>query len=153
MSSPSAFRCQHKGRSSWDTHPSCVTCRIREGILCARDNPCHFCQSWDKSAWHNQDLRVDKVRRDWVATEKELSATPLFLSQGATSQVSRTPWIRSLVAPSSARSEPVAAHPLDISREALDRALSLSQDTSILAITTRRSYGGRHPILEYFSIV
>ena len=127
MSSPSTFRCQHKGRSLWDAHPSCVTCRIREGILCVRDNPCHFCQSWDESAWHNQDLRVDKVRRDWVATEKKLSTTPLSLSQGVTSHVSRTPGIRSLAAPSSAWSEPVAALPMDISHEALDHALSLSQ--------------------------
>ena len=27
------YHCQHKGRSVWDTHPSCVTCHIREKKL------------------------------------------------------------------------------------------------------------------------
>ena len=59
--------------------------------------------------------------RDWAATEEKYLATPsLSLSQGATSEVGRTPGIRSSVAPSSAWSGPVAALPLDISREALD---------------------------------
>ena len=60
MSSPSTFRCQHKGRSSWDTHPSCMTCRIREEILCSRDNPCFFCQDLSDNAWHNKALRVKR---------------------------------------------------------------------------------------------
>ena len=78
-------------------------------------------------AWHNQDLRVNKVRRDWVASEKKLSATPLSLSQGATSTSSGTTGIRPRVAPSSTQSEPVVAHLMGILREALNQALSLSQ--------------------------
>ena len=127
MSSPSTFRCQHTSRSSWDTHPSCVTCRISEGILCFRDNPCLHFQDWSDMAWHNQDLRVNKVRRDWVASEKKLSATPLSLSQGATSISSGTTGICPRAAPSSTQSEPVVAHLMGIPHEALDRALSLSQ--------------------------
>ena len=58
------FRCKHKGRSTWDTHPSCVTCRIRNNLLCSRQNPCLFCGTWDEDCWALQDIRVDKVRRD-----------------------------------------------------------------------------------------
>ena len=129
MSSPSSFRCQHTGRSSWDTHPSCVTCRIREGLLCSRDNPCVHCQDWTDISWHNQDLRVQKVHRDWVA-ERKLSSTP-SLSKGATSTSNGSSVIRHRASPSSIRSDPaVVENPLGIPREALDRALFLSQPRS-----------------------
>ena len=50
------FVCQHKGRALWDTHPSCVTCRIRQDILCSRDYPCAFCSSWSEREWVFQEL-------------------------------------------------------------------------------------------------
>ena len=72
------FVCQHKGRALWDTHSSCVTCRIRQDILCSRDNPCKFCSSWSEREWVFQDQRVDKIRRDWVFSLKQ--QTPKALS-------------------------------------------------------------------------
>ena len=71
------FQCQHKGRALWDTHPSCVTCRIRQDILCSRDNPCTYCAAWSEGEWVFQDQHVDKIRRDWVFSLKQETPKPL----------------------------------------------------------------------------
>ena len=70
------FRCKHKGRSTWDTHPSCVTCRIRNNLLCSRQNPCLFCSTWNEDCWTLQGIRVDKVRRDWETGLRQIQQTP-----------------------------------------------------------------------------
>ena len=95
--------------------------------MCSRDNPCVHCQDWTDITWHNQDLRVNKVRRNRVGSERKLFATP-SLSKGATSTTDRSSVIRPRASPSSIRSEPaVAENPMGIPRDALDRALLLSQ--------------------------
>ena len=57
------FRCQHKGRSSWDTHTSCVTCRIRNNLLCSHQNSCHYCINWEDRDWASQDIRSGEIGR------------------------------------------------------------------------------------------
>ena len=71
MSSLASFRCQHKGCSFWDTHRSFVTCRIRKCLFCSRDNPCHFYDGWDQVAGDNQNIRVNKMRRNWESSERK----------------------------------------------------------------------------------
>ena len=125
MSSFATFRYQHKGPSSWDTHPFCVTCRIREGLLCSRENPWHFCENWDENACHSQDIRVNKVRRDWESSERKMLSTPLSSLRfpGSTSAPHTFTMIHPRKSHGSARTKPMVANPLDISLE----AVSLSQ--------------------------
>ena len=56
-----SFRCQHKGRCSWDTHPSWVTCRIREKILCSCQEPCPFGVTLGESDWISPDMPATKI--------------------------------------------------------------------------------------------
>ena len=90
------------------THPSSVTGRIREGLLCSRDNPCHFCESWDQNAWNNKYIRINKVLSDLESSERKMYSIPI-------------PFYHTMLRPkaslSSAQSKPVAANPLDISQE------------------------------------
>ena len=146
------FRCQHKVRSAWDTHPSCVMCRIHNSILSLGQNPCHFCASWDDKDWASQDIHVDKIRRDWETGLKQIQQTPalthshtqLTTSARAISTssllLSGSSAVGPLVATNiSTQSEPVADLPLSISRQSLDKALSMTQ-------SWQRSRPSRRPV-------
>ena len=125
-----SFWCQHKGRSSWDTHPSYVTCCIRENLLCSRQQPCLFCVSWDERDWVSQDLRVEKIKGDWEFSLKQ-QATPnpaLTTPRGTASASSFL--VSSLSITSVLECCLVGAlgrAPLSITRQSLDRALSFTQ--------------------------
>ena len=85
----------------------------------------------------SQDLRIEKIRRDWETGSKQLPqppALPLPLAtlKGAASTSTVLPSGRSAVlplwaSPTSTQSEPVAKLPLSISRQSLDRALSITR--------------------------
>ena len=84
--SASTFHCQHKGRSSWDTDLSFMTCRISGSLLCSHQNPCNFCKDRDDRAWSSQDTRVSKVERD---CEMGLSSSLLVLSSSGCLSLSK----------------------------------------------------------------
>ena len=98
---------QELGRCFWDTRPYCVTCRIREGLLCSRGNPCHFLEVWDEIAWHNQEIRVIKGQRDGSPVKERcsLSLFPPSISQGPPQHLANCTMICPRVSHGSAWSE------------------------------------------------
>ena len=113
--SASTFHCQHKGRSAWNAHPSCVACRIKENLFCSRDNLCNFCHTLDERAWSRQDSRVAKITRDWETGLKRVQASPnpsMLSTQGGYFSLSQLPeqyshGMPTMVVCSTALSEPM----------------------------------------------
>ena len=115
-----------------------MTCRIRNKILCSRQNPCLYCIIWEDRDWACQDIRVDKIRRDWEMGLKQIQQTPapahvqpIARRRGA---ISTSAFVSgSSVAPqleasrTSTQSQLVVELPLSISRQSLDKALSMTQ--------------------------
>ena len=114
-------------------------------------NPCHFCESRDENAWHNQDIRVNKVRGDWESFERNMLFVPLSSHfPGAISAPGTCTMICPRASHGSAPSEPMAANPLGISREALVWALSLS--VPVATVSTFSRHYGHHGLRTNLSI-
>ena len=92
--------------------------------------------SWEERDWVSQDLRIDKIRRDWETGLKQIQRTPapVHAQPLATPKLAVSTMLqsgRSAVHPLEAsrvstQSEPVAELSLSISGQSLDKALSMT---------------------------